>query len=94
MGCPDHALDFSKGLFEHFADLGAGVLTGNWWFNDGSNNGGGQQQQPEPTTTTKTKTATKAKAAATKSACARRVWAVLRVSFPSFLRPQRHQAHR
>ncbi|KAK7693268.1 hypothetical protein QCA50_002835 [Cerrena zonata] len=58
MGCPDHGLDFSKGLFEYFASLDAGVITGSWWFNDGSDNGGGQQVTTTKTTKTKTPTPT------------------------------------
>lgn len=34
MGCPYCGIDMSTGLFQKFADLGAGVLTCNWWFND------------------------------------------------------------
>ncbi|KAI0086315.1 RlpA-like double-psi beta-barrel-protein domain-containing protein-containing protein [Irpex rosettiformis] len=33
-GCPDRGLDFSRGLFDHFASEDAGVLNGKWWFND------------------------------------------------------------
>lgn len=44
MGCPYGGLDFSKGLFEYFAPTSVGVLTGNWWFNDG-----GAAPAPSPT---------------------------------------------
>jgi hypothetical protein len=36
MGCPYCGIDMSTGLFQKFAGLGAGVLSCNWWFNDGS----------------------------------------------------------
>ncbi|CAL1704218.1 unnamed protein product [Somion occarium] len=48
MGCPDHGLDFSRGLFNHFASEDAGVITGEWWFNDGSG-GGEAPPPPKPT---------------------------------------------
>ncbi|EIN07546.1 hypothetical protein PUNSTDRAFT_103565 [Punctularia strigosozonata HHB-11173 SS5] len=35
-GCPYGGLDFSRGLFDHFADESVGVLYGEWSFNDGS----------------------------------------------------------
>lgn len=41
-GCPENGLDMSEGLFQYFADLGVGVLTGTWWVNGAS---------PTPTTT-------------------------------------------
>ncbi|KZT28537.1 hypothetical protein NEOLEDRAFT_1058556 [Neolentinus lepideus HHB14362 ss-1] len=39
-GCPYGGLDFSQGLFEHFADTSVGVLYGSWYYNDGSGGGG------------------------------------------------------
>ncbi|OJA11929.1 hypothetical protein AZE42_06373 [Rhizopogon vesiculosus] len=36
MGCPYGALDFSRGLFDYFADESEGEIYGSWWFNDGS----------------------------------------------------------
>ncbi|KAJ8521000.1 hypothetical protein ONZ45_g2230 [Pleurotus djamor] len=52
--CPYGGLDLSKSLFQHFADLGVGVLSGEWHFNDGSS-----EPKPDPpkpkTTTTKAK---------------------------------------
>ncbi|KAF8559619.1 hypothetical protein OG21DRAFT_467050 [Imleria badia] len=35
-GCPYGGLDFSQGLFEFFADISVGVLTGSWDFGSGS----------------------------------------------------------
>ncbi|KAF5365618.1 hypothetical protein D9758_003187 [Tetrapyrgos nigripes] len=59
-GCPYGGLDLSRGLFKFFAPESEGVLTGNWWFNDGSDsggngggNGGGQGGGDDPTSTTK-----------------------------------------
>ncbi|PCH38608.1 hypothetical protein WOLCODRAFT_65340 [Wolfiporia cocos MD-104 SS10] len=37
-GCPFGGLDMSEGLFQYFADLGVGVLNGEWWYNDDSGN--------------------------------------------------------
>ncbi|KAG9312543.1 RlpA-like double-psi beta-barrel-protein domain-containing protein-containing protein [Chiua virens] len=34
MGCPWGGLDFSRGLFDKFANEAVGVLNGEWWFND------------------------------------------------------------
>jgi len=51
-GCPYGGLDFSRGLFDSFADESVGVLYGTWWFNDGS--GGGGDDTPAPPTTHKT----------------------------------------
>ncbi|KAK7466950.1 hypothetical protein VKT23_004014 [Stygiomarasmius scandens] len=39
-GCPYGGLDLSRGLFTFFAPESEGVLTGTWWFNDGSGSGG------------------------------------------------------
>lgn len=36
MGCPWGGLDFSRGLFDQFAAEAVGVLYGEWWFDDGS----------------------------------------------------------
>ncbi|KAG2077991.1 hypothetical protein BDR04DRAFT_439736 [Suillus decipiens] len=44
-GCPYGGLDFSEGLFEFFASLGTGVLTGDWSF------GSAPAPAPAPTTT-------------------------------------------
>jgi len=33
-GCPYGGLDLTRGLFEFFAPLGVGVLSGEWWFAD------------------------------------------------------------
>jgi len=33
-GCPFGGLDLTRGLFEFFAPLGAGVISGEWWFAD------------------------------------------------------------
>ncbi|KAJ8495048.1 hypothetical protein ONZ45_g13018 [Pleurotus djamor] len=54
-GCPVNGLDFSKGLFEYFADLGAGVLYGEWFFSDGSSK---PPPKPEPTSEPKPTTKT------------------------------------
>ncbi|KAI5120564.1 hypothetical protein M0805_002514 [Coniferiporia weirii] len=35
-GCPYGGLDFSRGLFDYFADESVGVITGSWSFTDGS----------------------------------------------------------
>ncbi|KAG1841125.1 hypothetical protein DFJ58DRAFT_688826 [Suillus subalutaceus] len=43
MGCPYGGLDFSIGLFSHFASEAAGVLYGSWWFDDGAS-------EPAPST--------------------------------------------
>ncbi|KIY51064.1 hypothetical protein FISHEDRAFT_21949, partial [Fistulina hepatica ATCC 64428] len=32
-GCPYGGLDFSRGLFDYFADESLGVLSGTWWYN-------------------------------------------------------------
>jgi len=54
-GCPYGGLDMSTGLFQVFADLGAGVLQGTWDFIDGSgnsgNNGDSGAAKPSPTST-------------------------------------------
>ncbi|KIJ69350.1 hypothetical protein HYDPIDRAFT_24193 [Hydnomerulius pinastri MD-312] len=53
MGCPYGGLDFSRGLFDFFSDEGAGVIYGDWWFNDGSGGGGGDGGDGGQKTTTK-----------------------------------------
>jgi len=46
-GCPYGGLDLSPGLFQHFADLGAGVLSGDWDYGSGYV---APAPAPEPTT--------------------------------------------
>ncbi|VDB96872.1 unnamed protein product [Peniophora sp. CBMAI 1063] len=59
MGCPYGGLDFTKGLFEFFADTGAGIIYGDWHFVDGSDSGSGSDDSA--TTTTKKAAATSTK---------------------------------
>lgn len=50
MGCPYGGLDFSRGLFQYFADPDVdGIVYGDWTF------GSGEPEKPKPTTTTTTK---------------------------------------
>ncbi|KZV60757.1 hypothetical protein PENSPDRAFT_716509 [Peniophora sp. CONT] len=59
MGCPYAGLDFSKGLFEYFSDVGAGIIYGDWHFIDGSDSGSGSDNSA--TTSTKQAAATSTK---------------------------------
>ncbi|KAI0282738.1 RlpA-like double-psi beta-barrel-protein domain-containing protein-containing protein [Russula brevipes] len=52
-GCGPHGLDLTSGVFQAFADLGVGVLHGDWVFGGG---GGGPPPPPPPPTTTHTTT--------------------------------------
>jgi hypothetical protein len=53
MGCPWGGLDFSRGLFDYFADESEGVLYGLWWFDDSSGGSGDQTTSTwTPSTTT------------------------------------------
>lgn len=46
--CPWGGLDFSQGLFEHFASTDEGVIYADWWYGGGSP--APASQEPEPTT--------------------------------------------
>jgi len=48
-GCPYGCLDFSEGLFQHFADLSVGEFQITWDF--GGSSGGDDDSQSKPTTT-------------------------------------------
>lgn len=45
-GCPYGGLDLTRGLFQFFAPLGTGVLSGNWYFADEEP----EDPKPQPTT--------------------------------------------
>ncbi|TFK41691.1 RlpA-like double-psi beta-barrel-protein domain-containing protein-containing protein [Crucibulum laeve] len=55
-GCPYGGLDLSPGLFEFFAPHSAGIIYGEWYFNDGAP--APEPETPKPATTKKTKTPT------------------------------------
>ncbi|KAF8582074.1 hypothetical protein K439DRAFT_1413701 [Ramaria rubella] len=51
-GCPCGGLDMSTGLFTFFAPESVGVITMNWWYNDGgSAPASTTSQKPSPTST-------------------------------------------
>ncbi|KAJ6547382.1 hypothetical protein B0H19DRAFT_1165314 [Mycena capillaripes] len=52
-GCPWGALDFSRGLFDHFASEDKGVIYGSWVFADESGKSTTQQTTKPPSTHTK-----------------------------------------
>ncbi|KAG6888491.1 hypothetical protein C0995_007917 [Termitomyces sp. Mi166 len=47
-GCPYGGLDLSRGLFKFFASESVGVLSGTWYFNDGSSDDGDNPPPPPP----------------------------------------------
>ncbi|KIY68638.1 hypothetical protein CYLTODRAFT_395184 [Cylindrobasidium torrendii FP15055 ss-10] len=54
-GCPYGGLDLSRGLFNFFADEGAGIIYGTWSFSDGSGSStptSTSQYTPPPTSST------------------------------------------
>ncbi|KAG8973893.1 hypothetical protein FRC05_008115 [Tulasnella sp. 425] len=64
-GCPFGALDMSKGLFQHFTDLGTGEFTMNWDYvgsgddsGDDNNKDDNKDDEKKTTTTTHRKTTT------------------------------------
>ncbi|KII89027.1 hypothetical protein PLICRDRAFT_593861 [Plicaturopsis crispa FD-325 SS-3] len=57
-GCPFAGLDFSEGLFKHFASEDDGVITGSWDFGSGSQPTTTSKPPPPPTTTSHTPTST------------------------------------
>lgn len=55
MKCPYGGLDFSRGLFDHFASEDAGIIYGTWWFTDEGDSGDTtttSSKAPAPKTTT------------------------------------------
>lgn len=53
--CPYGGLDFSRGLFDHFASEDVGIIYGTWWFTDEGDNGDTTtttSKAPAPKTTT------------------------------------------
>lgn len=61
MKCPYGGLDFSRGLFDHFASEDAGIIYGTWWFTDEGDGGSTTtttSKSPVPKTTTSHKPTT------------------------------------
>ena len=57
--CPYGALDFSRGLFDHFASEDQGTIYGSWWFTDEGDGGDDTtttSKAPTPKTTSHTST--------------------------------------
>ncbi|KAJ7090052.1 RlpA-like double-psi beta-barrel-protein domain-containing protein-containing protein [Mycena crocata] len=67
-GCPWAGLDFSEGLFTHFASEDKGVLYGSWVFSDGSATTTKQTKPTSTPTSTVEKTLTKATSTTASSA--------------------------